>query len=377
MIRSVPSKTTPQLSVWAQSLQQIAAKPLKFCVDFPTIAWRFEAWWAHDLLDRPLFIAAANTDASRPITRRLELLDQPTVWFQAKFADMLQLHQVGDALPNIRVDFGPVLLGGMFGGKLEFSADTSWTRAFINDDWSNAPEWTIHDDNHWWTLLQELMQRVAEDAVGRYLVCTPDLGGSGDVLLNLRGSTQLCFDMIDQPHHICEAIDAIYAAWHRAFTTLYQCAVEQGAGLIHWLGLWSNRPYIVPACDFSSMVGLREFESIFLPDIVRQAATVGRAVFHLDGPDAARHIDTLLEVPDIQAIQFTPGARTPSALAWVHMFGRIQQCGRSLLVVCPPEEVITLCEALRPEGLGILVDAPLSPDELDDLFAQLCHRYSC
>jgi len=104
---------------------------------------------------------------------------------------------------------------------------------------------------------------------------------------------------------------------------------------------------------------------------------MGRAVFHLDGPGAARHIDALLEVPDIQAIQFAPGTGTPSALAWVHMFHRIQQRGRSLLVVSPPEEVIALCEALRPEGLGILIDTPLSPGELDDLFAQLCHRYSC
>lgn len=377
MIRSVPSKTTLPLSVWVQTLQQIAAKPLEFCVDFPTIARRFEAWWARNLLDRPVFIAAADTNPRRPITRRLELLDQPDAWFEAKFADMLQLHRVGDALPNIRVDLGPVLLGGMFGGMLEFGADTSWTRAFINDDWSNAPEWIIHDDNHWWTLLQELMQRVAENAAGRYLVCTPDLGGSGDVLLNLRGSTQLCLDMIDQPHHACQAIDAIYAAWHRVFTTLYECAVKKGAGLIHWLGLWSNRPYIIPACDFNSMIGPNEFESIFLPDIAHQATTVGRAVFHLDGPDAARHIDALLKVPDIQAIQFTPGAGTPSALAWVHMFRRIQQCNRSLLVVCPPEEVIALCEALRPEGLGILLDAPLAPSELNDLFAQLCRRYSC
>lgn len=367
----------PELSAWMQTLQQIAAEPLEFCEDFPTIARRFEAWWAQDLLDRPLFIAAANTDPSRPITRRLELLNQPDAWFQAKFADMLQIHRVGDALPTIRVDFGPVLLGGIFGGKLEFGADTGWTHAFINDDWSNAPDWTIHDDNHRWTLLHKLMQRVAEDAVGRYLVCTPDLGGSADVLLNLRGSSQLCLDLIDRPTCVRAAVDAIYPAWHRAFTALYRCAVEQGAGLIHWLGLWSNRPYMIPACDFNSMIGPSQFEDIFLPDIARQAATVGRAVFHLDGPGAARHIDALLEAPDIQAIQFTPGAGAPSALAWVDMFRKIQQRGRSLLVICPPEDVLALCEALRPEGLAILIDTLLAPDELDDLFAQLCRRYPC
>ncbi len=39
------------------------------------------------------------------------------------------------------------------------------------------------------------------------------------------------------------------------------------------------------------------------------------------------------------------------------------------------EEVLDLCQALRPEGLAIWVDSPLTPDELDDLFEQFCRQY--
>jgi hypothetical protein len=356
-------------------LQKIAAQPLTLCEDFPTIARRFEAWWAHDLLDRPIFIAAANADPSRPITRRLDLLEQPEAWFAAKYQDMLRSHRVGDALPHIRVDFGPVLLGAMFGARVDFAADTTWTHAFIADDWANAPDWTLHDDNRWWVLLRRLADRVAQDAVGRYLVCTPDLGGSADVLLNLRGSSALCLDVIERPDRIRAAVDAIYPAWHQAFTALYHHTVAQGAGLIHWLGIWSDRPYMIPACDFNFLIGPAQFQRIFLPDIARQAATVGRAVFHLDGPGAARHVDALLEVPEIAAIQFTPGAGAPSALKWVEMFRKIQARGRSVLVICPPAEVLALCDALRPEGLAILLDTVPPPGQLDDLFAHLCRRY--
>jgi len=366
----------PELSGWAKILQEIATKPLAFCEDFPAIAQRFEAFWAHEAADRPIFIAAANSDPSRPITRRLELLDQPDAWFEAKLADLHQLHCVGDALPSIRVDFGPVLLGAMFGGKLEFGGDTAWTHAFINDDWSNAPDWTLRDNNPWWLLLCSLLKRVAADAAGRYLVCTPDLGASADVLLNLRGATALCLDVLEQPDRISSATDAIYPAWHRAFSQLYRETTARRAGLIHWLGVWSDRPYMIPACDFNFMIGPNEFNRLCLPDIARQAATVGRAVFHLDGPGAARHIDALLDVPDIQAIQFTPGTGTPSALAWVDMFRKIQRRRRSLIVVCPAHEVLTLCEALPPEGLAFLLDNAPPPDELDDLFRQLCRQYT-
>jgi hypothetical protein len=365
-----PIDAIRDLNAWTHGLEAIAAKPLEFCQDFPNIARRFEAWWAQDLVDRPVFIGTANADPNRPITRRLELIHDPDAWFEAKYADLRQTYRVGDALPSIRVDFGPVFLGGLLGGELEFGSDTTWTRALINDDWSNAPDWVLRDDNRWWVLLKELTQRVAKDAAGRCLVRTPDLGGSGDVLLNLRGSAPLCLDVADQAERVRGAVDAIYPAWRRAYSTLYRITLSQGAGLIHWLGLWSDRPYIIPACDFGALIGPQQFRDLFLADIALQAATAGRAVFHLDGPDAARHVDALLELPEIQAIQFTPGAGTPSALAWVEMFRKVQDRGRSVLVVCPADEVIELCEALRPEGLAILVDTPLSPTELDELYAQ-------
>lgn len=363
-------ETLAENEVWSQQLAQIAAQPLALCEDFPAIARRFEAWWGHDAIDRPVFIGTANMRPERPIDRRLDVIEQSERWFEAKLADMLQTHRVGDALPYIRADFGPVLLGGMLGGAIEFGADTTWTHAFIDDDWSNAPDWSLRDDNRWWRLLQQLAQRVAQDARGCYLLCTPDLGGSADVLLNLRGSSALCMDVVEQPERIEAAVAAIYPSWRKAFTRLYQVALGQGSGLIHWLSVWSNRPYMIPACDFNFMIGPREFERLLLPDIARQAATVGRAVFHLDGPGAARHIDALLEVPDIQAIQFTPGSGSPSALAWVEMFRKIQRRGRSVLAICPPKEAIALRDALRPEGLAILLDSSPAPADLDTLFEQ-------
>ena len=372
-----PISAIPDIPAWTQSLQQVAVTPLAFCEDFPTIARRFEAWWAHDLLDRPIFMASVNTKPDRSITRRLDLLDRPDAWFQAKVTDMLQTHRVGDTLPHIRVDFGPVMLGGLFGAKVEFGSDTTWTHASINDDWSNVPDWILRDDSDWWLLLRRLTRRVAEDAAGRYFVCTPDLGGSADVLLNLRGSAQLCLDVRLQPDRVRAAIEAIYPSWRRVLSELYRIVTEQSAGLIHWLRLWSDQPYMIPACDFNSMIAPNDFQRLFLPDIARQAATIGRSVFHLDGPDAARHIDALLDVPEIQAIQFTPGAGTPSALVWTEMFRKIQRRGRSLLVMCPHDEVLALCDVLRPEGLAIWVDtASLSPEQLDGLFSQFCQRYS-
>jgi len=362
-------------AAWTANLRRIATEPLEFCPDFPAIARRYEAWWACACTDRPIFIGTTNAQPARPIARRLELLNHPDEWFAAKLADLHQQSRSGDALPNIRVDFGPVLLGGLLGGTIEFGSDTTWTHAFINDDWSNAPDWQLRDNQSLFQRLRQLTELVAQDSPGRYLVCTPDLGGSADVLLNLRGSSALCLDVVEQPDRVRNAIDAMYPAWEQTFTELYRIATAHKAGLIHWLGLWSSRPYLIPACDFNFLIGPSEFAAICLPDIVRQAATAGRAVFHLDGPGAARHIDALLAVPELQAIQFSPGAGTPSALAWVEMFRKIQAAGRALYVYCPADEALALAAALRPEGLAIVCNTD-TPKELDDLFDQFARRYT-
>ena len=373
-IPHAPITPIAELADWKRTLTRIADQPLEFCPRFAEVAARHEAWWNQRLDGPPLLIATANGNPNRPIDRRLSLLCDAESWFAAKLADMKQTHLAGDALPHIRADFGPVLIGGMLGGTIEFQSDTTWTHSFINDDWSNAPDWILREDNPWWNLLHTLAKRVCQDAPGRYLLCTPDLGGSADVLLNLRGSSELCLDAIECPQRLKDAQDAIYPTWHRAFTMLYRTAMTAGAGVNHWVQLWSNRPYMVPACDFNYMIGPDEFRDICLPDIARQSETIGRAVFHLDGPGATRHIDALLEVPAIRAIQFTPGTGTPSALEWIPMFRKIQSAGRSLLIFALPEEVVTLAEQLDPRATAFLVSMG-TPAEVDALHTSLAARF--
>jgi hypothetical protein len=363
---------------WTRTLTSVASERLEFCEDFPAIANRYEAWWRQEIIDRPIFAAITPRDPSRTITRHLDLLDRPEEWFRAKFEDLKSLRHVGDALPGIRVDFGPVLLGALTGAEVEFVSDTTWTRPFINDDWSNAPDWTMREDSPWWKLLLDLTDMVARDARGRYLVMTPDLGGSGDVLMSLRGAVGICMDLLDSPDRVRRAVDAIYPLWRRGFVELYRIATSRGAGVIHWIGLWSNEPYMIPACDLNYLIGPSQFNRTLLPDIARQSATVGRAVFHLDGPGATRHIDALLDVPEIKAIQYVPGAGTPSALPWVGMFRRIQARGRSLVVHSPVEEVMEIADALRPEGLCFMpfeTEGSAHWKNLDAIFAGFCRKY--
>ena len=367
--------TFPDLSSWQTTLEAVASQPLEFLPDFPRVAARHEDWWRCELKGPPLVLTSASRDPSVPGGRRLDLLTRPAEWMAARLAQLAQTALVADALPAIRVDFGPVCLGMLIGAPFDFVSDTTWTRHFIQDDWANAPDWQIHADNPWWQVLRQLLRLNAENAQGRYLAMTPSLGGSADLLLNTRGPERLCLDSIDQPEKIRAAIAAIDHSWRRGYETIWDTTCARGAGALNWVGLWSNRPYHVLECDFNYLIGPTTFEDLFLPDIRRQAAAVGRSIFHLDGPGAAKHCDILLDSPEISAIQYITGAGH-SALKKLDMLKRIQKRGKPLQVsVENSQEALELSRQLDPGGLCLLLSLDLDPPSLEAFYRELARPF--
>lgn len=113
-------------------------------------------------------------------------------------------------------------------------------------------------------------------------------------------------------------------------------------------------PYTLPTCDFNYSIGEDQFHTFCLPSLTEQARRAGRCLFHLDGPGASKHADALAQTPEITAVQYTPGAGTPSAIAKLDMLQRLQAAGKPLVVVCPFEELATLVDALDPRGVMFL-----------------------
>ncbi len=99
-----------------------------------------------------------------------------------------------------------------------------------------------------------------------------------------------------------------------------------------------------------------------------------RSIFHLDGPDAVKHLDALLEIPELDAIQWVPGAGKPPALGWLPLLRRVQAAGKSLHISSPPEDVEALAEALAPQGLMISVEGTFASREEGEQFIRQVER---
>ena len=162
-----------------------------------------------------------------------------------------------------------------------------------------------------------------------------------------------------------EAVDA----WETVFARVYDLVLGHGTGIIQWVTSWADSPYTLPTCDFNALIGPQDFDQVCMPSLKEQAKRAGLCVFHLDGPEAARHAETLAKDPDITAVQFTAGAGTPSALAKVEMFRMIQQHATPLFIECPAAEIRELTQALPPRGVAYRVLDLKSPSEAADLVA--------
>jgi len=93
------------------------------------------------------------------------------------------------------------------------------------------------------------------------------------------------------------------------------------------------------------------------PEIQTLARHLDNVSYHLDGPDAVKHLDIILDIPEIDAIQWVPGVPrqgTGSAIPWILMLRKVQKKKKSpYIYASEPRRVERLISELSPEGLLI------------------------
>ena len=358
-----------------RTLADLAQAPLRFRPDFPQVARRWEAWWRFEAR-QPLLLVSAPKRPGIYWGKAFDFMDRPADWLRLRRLQIEETHYAGDSIPALRVDIGPVATAAFLGAPVHLSEteQTSWQDPII-DDWRTRPGLKLDPDQPVWRRVLDLTRRTAQDAAGNYLVCFPDLAGALDVLANMRTPERLCMDLYDERDAVKQAAMEVVDAWHAAFLDLHDAALSAGAGVVQWLGCWSSGPHTVPTCDFNALIGPEDFADVCLPSLRQQARLAGRCVLHLDGPAAARHAEALAAEPDIQAIQYTPGAGTPSALAKLDMLRMLQRAGKPILIICPAGEVDALADALDPRGVALWPSGVATPAAADAMAARIAARF--
>jgi hypothetical protein len=331
--------------------------------DFPRVLDRYEAWWDCEVLDRPLVsLTYPAPDAQAVAVPEKVHGSFKERWMDTEFVvarTTAQMHARvydADALPTTFPNLGPEVFSAFYGCPLEFGETTSWSEPILDTmDSEELAQLKLDRDNVYFRKLLELTDALIEAARDTFIVGYTDLHPGGDAIAAFRDPQTLCLDMIE--HHdkvkmLCDRVTddflALYDFYHEKL---------QAAGMFSttWLNATCRGRFHVPSNDFSCMVSNRMFEDVFLPGIVRECAHMDRSIYHLDGPQALRFLDTLLAVPEIHAIQWVPGAGHEHWAQWIKVYQRIQAAGKAFCLYPPVEDLDQVFDVLRPEGAWLVL----------------------
>ncbi|MFV0528890.1 MAG: trimethylamine corrinoid protein 2 [Lachnospiraceae bacterium] len=253
----------------------------------------------------------------------------------ARYRHFCETHEfLGESFPNLNVDFGPGSLASYLGSDIGFSEDTVWFKHCL-DGWDDVPDFKFDPENEWYQkhikLVKECRALVGDD----FYVDMPDLMENVDVLASLRGAQDMIYDMIDEPEITQERIDQITAIYYDYFNSFYDIIKgAEGGNAYTVFQIWGPGKTVKLQCDFSAMMSPDNFREFIQESLRTQAEKADQVLYHLDGPDAIRHMDALMEIDGIDALQWTSGDAGPDGTLedWDVIYDKARAAGKSLWV---------------------------------------------
>ena len=264
----------------------------------------------------------------------------------------------GAAVPYQLTSFGPDMSAAYLGVEPEFKEDTTWFRKPVIDDWGHLPDFNYDENNEWWRRTKKLVEVLAERGQDKFLVGTGCEILSGlDTLVSLRGGDRLLYDVVDHPEEVKRLTEKVVALQFKWFEELYQITQKFQEGCISWMGIWSEGRTYPVQCDFAHMLSPKMFEEFALPYLKEQCQYLQNSIYHLDGKGQMAHLDMLLSIEELDAIQWSVpvlGVDPPhDSPEWYPYFKRIQDAGKGVYIFARPENVKRLIHDLLPGGLFI------------------------
>ena len=340
---------------------------MEFCERWPEIQERYLTYWNRENHDRPLISLQAPKNKQSPppqsnhaTTRERWLdIDYQIACDNWHFENTVRY---GEAMPVSNPNFGPDYFAACYGTEIEFGDNTSWAIPTLTDDDIEARRFPTLQDNFYRRRMNDLTRAAAKDGKGRYLVGVTDLHPGADALVSMRGPEALCLDMVDYPGYVREGSRALFDGLRTIYEELVDITDTAQQGTTTWLGFWHPGRWYVTSCDLICLLSETMFEEEIVPELIDELDYFDASIFHLDGPDALRHLDRLLRLEKLKGIQWVYGAGQPTASHWLPVLKKIQNAGKCIHVAATPEELPILLDNLAPEGVMYNVRAKTEDD---------------
>ena len=256
-------------------------------------------------------------------------------WFdpqwRAEYLDWYVAHSslMADMLPVANTQLGPGSLAAILGGVFEGGEDTIW----IHPDPNFNDEIVFNPEHPNWLLHKELLKACKAKANGNYFVGMPDLMEGLDVLAALKGTDMVLLDTVMQSEVLEQQMQQINDIYFKVFDELYDIIREGDEMAFCYFSSWAPGKMSKLQSDISTMISQDDYRRFVQPFIREQCQKIDYTLYHLDGVGAMHHLPALLEIEELNAIQWTPGVGEPQGGSpkWYDLYKKILAGGKSVM----------------------------------------------
>lgn len=350
----------------------------EFKPDYERSKQRIDAFWERELIDRPVVQFALNKppEEQKPLPPSHHATPAER-WLDAEYQAELSLailsnqEFLGDTMPVAYPNLGPSVFSALYGCPLHFGDyGTSWTQPII-EDWDQVRDLRLDWSSPYLKKLHELTDAFLAIGKDKFITGMPTWHPGGDCIASLRGAENLALDMVFNTDKVKALLSRIEADYFRVYEMFYTKLRAAGQPISTHAPLICDCKFGVPLNDFSIMISKKMFDDVFLPGIIRECQFLDRSLYHLDGPGALRHLDSILSIPELDALQFVPGAGNEGFHKWVKVYQKAQAAGKAIQVFCNIAELDQVMETLDPHGLFLTVSGVPSRAAAETMLDQL------
>ena len=349
---------------------------LRNCPDFETVLKRFDAFWRREILDRPP--ATVHVDSERTgkwpqkkhATQRERWLD---VEYQVACVEAGFEHAVfaGEHFPAYHPNVGPDICATLWGAELEFAPDTSWAKPCLKscaELLGRKPNY----ENVYWQTLRRLTDLSLERGRGKWITGVPDLHTNADALSALLNPEELCVEIAEDAATVAKACDHVTRFFPQMYEDFWKRIEAAGQACTSWTRIPFRGRYYNVQCDFICMISPKMAEQVVFPYLTAEVHYLERSIYHLDGPMALKHLDRLLQIPELGAIQWVYGAGQGPSSKWVDVYRRIQAGGKSLQLIADDlNDAQRVAEQIKPQGVWLTPGGSYTRAEAEDFLKWL------
>ncbi len=327
---------------------------LEFAPNFPDAQKQWQAFWEGSN-PRPAIRVVLPKPGVEPVARppytagadgNFEpVIDQILKWTAS-------LDFIGDAIPYYNLEFGVDHFSALLGGKIEFNPDTpniSWSAPVV-EDWDDF-EIKFRRDSFWWERTVAFAEILRKRLDGRMLIAAPTFVANLDCLAALRGTGNLLTDLAIAPEKVVWALDRVCIAYCEIMEEFETLLDFKKYGSINRHGLYSSGKINVLQCDISCMISPDMFREFVVPCFKRESACLDAVEYHLDGEGAIKHLEAICELPEVEVMQWVPGAGEPVKKDWTALYKRFDQLGKGQLRTGTPDDIRRLWDEYNSKKL--------------------------